>query len=151
MRRRTELPTRTQVHSTLFDNYEGVIQLHTTSYKLKGDLVLAGITKANLTRLKEIFELDYYTFSQMLAVTERTIHMKDNHEIFSQIISDRIMNVAELYSFGYYVFGDRQRFNTWMKLPNRNFLQVAPIELMCTLVGSKQVENEIFRHKVGFF
>jgi putative toxin-antitoxin system antitoxin component (TIGR02293 family) len=155
MQRREEFHKRKQENvqrdTTLFDNYQGVIQLRTTSYQLKGDIVLAGITKKELTQLKEIFELDYFTLSCMLAVTERTIHMKKSEENFSQIISDRIMHIAELYSFGYHVFGDRNLFNSWMKRPNRNFLQVAPVDLMHTLIGSKQVENEIFRHQVGLF
>lgn len=137
--------------TNLFDNYEQVAGLHTVLYTTKVDFVKAGITKEQLSRLKKVLDLDYFTMSGMLAITERTIHMKKDHEAFSHIISDRIMYVADLYSYGYRVFGSRDAFNTWMRMPNKYFLGKTPIELMETLVGGKQVENEIYRYEVGTF
>lgn len=137
--------------TNLFDNYEQVANLHAVLYTIKTDFVKAGITKEQLSRLKKVLDLDYFTLSGMLAITERTIHMKKDDETFSHIISDRIMYVADLYSYGYRVFGSRDSFNTWMRMPNKYFFGKTPIELMETQVGGKQVENEIYRYEVGTF
>ncbi|SIO53759.1 antitoxin Xre/MbcA/ParS toxin-binding domain-containing protein [Chitinophaga niabensis] len=135
----------------LFSNYEQVATLHTVSFTVKETFVRAGIMKEQLTCLKNVLALDYFTLSCMLAITERTIHMKKEDETFSHIISDRIMGIAELYGYGYKVFSDGERFNTWMKLPNRYFHGRTPIELMDTQVGAQKVKDEIRRFEVGTF
>lgn len=135
----------------LFDDYEQVANLHAVLFTVKENFVKAGITKAQLTRLKNVLGVDYFTLSGMLAITERTIHMKKEEETFSHIISDRIMGIAELYSYGYKVFGQRERFNAWMRMPNKYFQGRAPIELMDTQGGAKEVKDEIRRFEVGIF
>lgn len=143
------VPTSSAPH--LFDDYEQVAKLHAVYFKVKEEFVKAGITKAQLTRLKNVLGLDYFTLSGMLAITERTIHMKKEDETFSHIISDRIMGIAELYSYGYKVFGQRERFNAWMRMPNKYFQGRTPIELMDTQGGAKEVRDEIRRFEVGIF
>ncbi|WP_173003216.1 antitoxin Xre/MbcA/ParS toxin-binding domain-containing protein [Chitinophaga sp. SYP-B3965] len=135
----------------LFDNYEQIANLHAVLYTIKEDFVKAGITKGQLSRLKNVLGLDYFTLSNILAITERTIHMKKDDETFSHIISDRIMYVAELYSYGYKIFGSRESFNVWMRQENKYFHGRSPIELLETQVGGKEVENEIYRFEVGTF
>lgn len=135
----------------LFDNYEKIVNLHTILFTTRANVVKAGISKDQLSRLKNIIELDYNTLSHMLAITERTIHLKKEEETFSHIISDRIMAIAELYSYGYRVFGNRDTFNTWMKMPNRYFDGKLPIELMDTQSSAQKVKDEILRYEVGTF
>jgi putative toxin-antitoxin system antitoxin component, TIGR02293 family len=149
--RRAKKVVPTSSANNLFDDYEQVANLHAVLFTVKEDFVKAGITKAQLTRLKNVMGVDYFTLSTMLAITERTIHMKKEEETFSHIISDRLMAIAELYSYGYKVFGQRERFNTWMKLPNRYFHGRTPIELMDTQGGAKEVKDEIRRFEVGTF
>jgi putative toxin-antitoxin system antitoxin component (TIGR02293 family) len=143
------VPSSSATH--LFDNYEQIVSLHAVSFTIKEEFVKAGITKGQLTRLKNVLSLDYFTLSGMLAITERTIHMKKEDETFSHIISDRIMAIAELYSYGYKIFGSQERFNTWMKLPSKHFQGRTPIELMDTQGGAKEVRDEIQRFEVGTF
>nr|WP_256379106.1 MbcA/ParS/Xre antitoxin family protein [Chitinophaga sp. SYP-B3965] len=61
------------------------------------------------------------------------------------------MYVAELYSYGYKIFGSRESFNVWMRQENKYFHGRSPIELLETQVGGKEVENEIYRFEVGTF
>jgi len=149
--RRAKKVVPTSSANNLFDDYEHVANLHTVLFTVKEDFVKAGITKSQLTHLKNVLSLDYFTLSGMLAITERTIHMKKEGETFSHIISDRIMAIAELYSYGYKVFGRQESFNTWMKMPNKYFQGRSPIQLMDTQVGAKEVKNEIRRFEVGTF
>ncbi|MGX5820779.1 antitoxin Xre/MbcA/ParS toxin-binding domain-containing protein [Chitinophaga lutea] len=133
----------------LLSSFESIRDLQTVIFTEREKLVNAGISKDQLAALKEIFAFDYNTLSGLLSVTDRTLHLKKGEETFSHIISDRIMAIVELYSYGYTVFGERQLFHHWMKTPQAAFADRAPLEVIKTHPGLLQVREELSRMRRG--
>lgn len=133
----------------LLGTFESIRDLQTIMLTEREKIVKKGISKDQLSVLKEIFAFDYNTLSNLLAVTDRTLHLKKGKETFSLIVSDRIMVIVELYSYGYAAFGDREMFHTWMKSPNRALGSRTPLEVIETHPGLLEVRSLIRKIKRG--
>jgi putative toxin-antitoxin system antitoxin component (TIGR02293 family) len=129
--------------------------LNTPEYKLtsfeKMDLVEKGISKKALEGLKTKAKLDYDQLSKALNVARATLINKKGNDKFNQDISDKIVGLADLYSYGYEVFEDRDRFNDWIFRPNKALGNVAPFELLHTSFGREEVKNLIGRIDYGIY
>lgn len=128
-----------------------VVPIHEWSSYQKIEAIRDGISKEELENLKEQSDLDYNVLAKILAVTKATLHGKKGGEKFDTYISERIFLLADLYSFGYEVFGDRQRFNNWMKSEIRALGYVTPLSLIDTLYGVEEVRNLIGRIAYGVY
>lgn len=104
-----------------------------------------GVSKEELENFKNSAELDYDTLAQVLNVAKATLHNKKGKATFDKHVSERLFLMAELYSFGYEVFGDRTKFNGWMKRENRSLGFIMPISLLDTSYGFDEVRNLIGR------
>lgn len=96
-----EAPTR------FYDGSAAIPLVEMTSFQ-KMQIVRGGINKSYLIELKEETSLDYDALAQALSVTRSTLINKKGDEKFSDHISERIIAVAEIYSFGYVVFEDKK-------------------------------------------
>lgn len=125
--------------------YEDVVELRSVLFTRKIALGRSGITKEQLTRLKEIFDLDYDTLSAMLAVTNRALHLKKGRDLLNRGISERLIAIAEVFSLGYNIFRDREAFHTWLRAPRRTLGGLVPLHLMESLAGTEAVKLELLR------
>lgn len=121
-----------------------------TSYQ-KMNIVRDGVTKSYLRQLKEETSLDYDALAQALSVTRSTLINKKGNQKFSNHVSERIVAVAELYSFGYEVFEDKDTFNRWMFAPNQALGGAAPFDFMDNQFGREEIRNLIGRVAYGVF
>jgi putative toxin-antitoxin system antitoxin component (TIGR02293 family) len=121
-----------------------------TSYK-KIETIKEGITKEELENLKEQTGLDYNVLAKILAVTKATLHNKKGKERFDAFVSERILLLADIYSFGYTVFEDKENFNRWMKTPNRALGNEMPLNLAETIYGMEEIKNVIGRINYGVY
>lgn len=121
-----------------------------TSYK-KIETIKEGITKEELENLKEQTGLDYNVLAKILAVTKATLHNKKGKERFDAFVSERILLLADIYSFGYTVFEDKENFNRWMKTPNRALGNAIPLNLAETIYGMEEIKNVIGRINYGVY
>jgi len=128
-----------------------VVPVYQWSNYDKIEAIKKGISKEELESLKEQSSLDYETLSTILNVTKATLHNKKGKEKFDQYISERIFLLADLYSYGYEVFGDRQKFNDWMKSEIRSLGYTTPLSLLDTLYGIEEVKNVIGRIAYGVY
>ncbi len=144
--RKTERPEgEVHVGELPLMTYEDVVDLRAALFTKKIDLGKSGITKEQLTRLKEIFGLDYDTLSAMLAVTNRALHLKKGRDLLNRGISERIIAIAEVFSLGYNMFRDREVFHTWLRAPRRSLGGLVPLHLMESLAGVEEVKLELLR------
>jgi putative toxin-antitoxin system antitoxin component (TIGR02293 family) len=111
----------------------------------KIEVVKAGVSKEQLTRLKEIFELDYDTLSALLTVTNRSLHLKKGKDILSRNVSDRIIAIADVFSLGYNVFNDKELFHRWLRQPSRDLGGVVPLTMLDTITGMEEVKQQLMR------
>ncbi len=89
--------------------------------------------------------MDYDNLSTILGTTKTTIHNKKDDEKFSPAVSEKIVALADLYEFGYYVFEDKLNFEKWIQNPNKALGSRKPLELLDTIFGIEEVKNIIGR------
>jgi putative toxin-antitoxin system antitoxin component (TIGR02293 family) len=114
-------------------------------------MVDRGVTKKNLESLKAKTELDYDELAQVLSVGRATLINKKGGDKFSPPLSEKIVGLADLYSYGYEVFEDKERFNQWMLRPNQALGGQAPYDLIHNQFGREEVRNVIGRIEYGVY
>ena len=121
-----------------------------SSYQ-KIDAIKEGISKEELENLKEQTGLDYDTLAKVLSVAKATLHNKKGKAKFDTYVSERLLLLADVYSYGYQVFENKEGFNQWMKTENRALGNVSPLELLDTLYGIEEVKHLIGRIEYGVY
>lgn len=117
----------------------------------KMDMIRAGISKKDLESLKDKAALDYDKLAKALSVTRATLINKKRNEKFNSPLSERIVGLADIYSYGYEVFEAEDRFNQWMFRPNKALRGQAPYELLDNQFGREEVRNIIGRIAYGVY
>ena len=111
--------------------------------------VQAGISKVQLTEIKEILHFDYDLLSRLLLLTNRSMHLKKGNEVFNPSVSDRIMAILELYSFGYDVMGRFADFHEWMRRPSEQLMGNTPLNVIATHPGLLAVRSALTNIQFG--
>ena len=138
-----KMDQRDHFESQPFCSPEAVAQFRTLPFTERENMVQTGITKDQLVQLRDVLNVDYYTLGELLAVTDRTLHLKKGNERFSPILSDRIVALAELYSYGFTVFEDAVLFRSWIAAPNRDLDRRTPLEVIATYPGLGAVHETL--------
>jgi len=136
--------------TSFYEGSSAIPLVEMTSYQ-KMRIVRGGVTKTYLTKLKEETSLDYDALAQALSVTRSTLINKKGSQKFNDHVSERIIAVAELYSFGYEVFGNKENFNNWMFAPNQALGGEAPFDLIDNQLGRDEIRNLIGRIAYGVY
>lgn len=144
---RHDVITRIGVH----DSQVYLIEFRIQDAADKIALIRKGVKKIMLARLKEKFDLDYDQLAAILLSSRTVLINKKGTDTFNQDISERIVALTELYSYGYEVFEDAAAFNRWMKKENRALGNRAPISLLDTLYGMNEIRHLIGRIDYGVF
>ncbi|MGN6399611.1 MAG: type II RES/Xre toxin-antitoxin system antitoxin [Flavisolibacter sp.] len=117
----------------------------------KIDAVKNGISKEELENLKISAALDYDTLARVLGIAKATLHNKKGKAKFDLSTSEKIFLIADIYSYGYEVFENKERFNAWMKRENSALGGIAPLALIDTLYGMEEVKHLIGRIEYGVY
>jgi len=117
----------------------------------KISVVKDGISKKDLLSLKEKSGLDYSELARALSVTRATLINKKKNEKFNASLSERILDIADLYSFGFEIFGDEASFVQWMDTPNRALNFQKPVAFIDNQFGRQEVRNIIGRIAYGVY
>lgn len=104
----------------------------------KMSIVRLGVSKKELENLKEKAELDYDNLARALSVTRATLINKKGKEKFNKTLSERIVGLADIYSYGYEVFEDEDRFNQWIFSPNQALGGQAPMNYLITSLAGRK-------------
>ncbi|MDQ6815759.1 MAG: DUF2384 domain-containing protein [Bacteroidota bacterium] len=121
-----------------------------TSFE-KIDIIREGISKKDLEHLKEKTELDYNQLSKVLSVARATLINKKGSAKFDMVLSERIVGVADIYSYGYEVFEDENRFNEWIFRSNQALGGQSPYDLLDNQYGREEVKSLIGRIDYGVY
>ncbi|HEU5365132.1 MAG TPA: antitoxin Xre/MbcA/ParS toxin-binding domain-containing protein [Hanamia sp.] len=117
----------------------------------KMHIVRDGVTKKDLELLKNKADLDYTMLAKALSVTRATLINKKRGERFGAGLSEKIVGMADLYSYGFEVFEDKERFNQWMSKPNKALGGQVPYDLIDNQFGREEVKNVIGRIEYGIY
>lgn len=121
-----------------------------TSFE-KIDIIREGISKKDLEHLKEKTDLDYNQLSKVLSVARATLINKKGNAKFDTVLSERIVGVADIYSYGYEVFEEENRFNEWIFRANQSLGGLSPYDLLDNQYGREEVKNLIGRIDYGVY
>ena len=117
----------------------------------KMDMVRDGVSKKDLESLKSKTNLDYDKLSTLLSTTRATLINKKGTENFSATLGERIVSIADLYSYGFEVFEDEAKFKEWVFRPNQALGGKQPFELLDNQFGREEVKNVIGRIDYGVY
>lgn len=117
----------------------------------KMDMVREGVSKKKLESLKRKTNLDYDKLSTILSTTRATLINKKGTENFSAALSEKIVSIADLYSYGFEVFEDETKFNEWVFRPNKALGGKQPFDLLDNQFGREEVKNVIGRIDYGVY
>ncbi len=117
----------------------------------KMGLVREGVGKTELESLKDRAGLDYDDLAAVLPATRATLISKKGKEKFNPSVSDAIVSLVDIYSYGYDIFGDEERFNEWMQLPVQALGGQTPFSLLDNQFGREEVRNLIGRIAYGVY
>lgn len=117
----------------------------------KMNMVRNGLSKRDLESLKSKTKLDYDKLSALLSTTRATLINKKGTAHFSVALSERIVSIADVYSYGFEVFEDEAKFNEWVFKPNQALGGKQPFELLDNQFGREEVKNLIGRIDYGVY
>jgi putative toxin-antitoxin system antitoxin component (TIGR02293 family) len=114
-------------------------------------IVKNGISKKQLEAIKSETDLNYGTLSNLLSISRTTLINKKGDDRFDLSTSERIMQLAEILSYGREVFECRELFNIWIRIPSGGLGGKSPLELLDTLYGIEEVKKELGRIEYGVY
>lgn len=117
----------------------------------KMSVVRSGISKGDLESLKAKTSMDYSELAKTLSVTRATLINKKRGERFGLSLSEKILDIADLYAYGFEVFEDEETFKSWMDTPNKALNFQKPIDLLDNQFGREEVRNIIGRIDYGVY
>ena len=115
------------------------------------EMVKKGVTKTQLESLKETAGLDYDTLAQGLSTARATLINIKGEDKFNFAVSEKIVGLEDIYSYGYEVFGDKDSFNQWMFRHNKALGNYTPFELVNNQFGREEIKSLIGRIDYGVF
>lgn len=113
-------------------------------------LLEKGIKKSDLERFKLKARLDYDKLAHALSVTRATL-INNKTEFYSESISERILALTDLYSCGYEVFENEEKFNSWLFISNHALGNKKPFEIIDNQFGREEIKNLLGRIEHGIY
>jgi putative toxin-antitoxin system antitoxin component (TIGR02293 family) len=110
-----------------------------------------GLTKNALRHLAKFLSFTMGQMAALLPVTERTIQRYAPRKHFNRVVSEQILQIAEVAAKGAEVFEDRDKFLAWMDHPNRALADKTPLSLLNSRFGAEMVLDELGRIEHGVF
>ncbi|NMM47834.1 antitoxin Xre/MbcA/ParS toxin-binding domain-containing protein [Marinigracilibium pacificum] len=112
-------------------------------YKLELiDRIRDGVKKSDWKLLIESIGATEKEFEFILPVSISSMQKKT---VYGRETSERIYELAQLFSLGYEVFDSKEDFKQWLLTPLRTLGNKKPFELLDSSFGFELVENEIIR------
>jgi putative toxin-antitoxin system antitoxin component (TIGR02293 family) len=97
---------------------------------------------------KSPFSLDEW--SNFLHLSERTMQRyKKEKRTFDSLQSEKILQITLLYRMGIDVFGNKEKFNSWLKTENLALGKIKPKELLDNVFGINLLKDELTRIEHG--
>ncbi|RJQ16648.1 MAG: DUF2384 domain-containing protein [Nitrospiraceae bacterium] len=111
----------------------------------------AGITKEALRHLAKYLSLSESQLTELLPVSERTILRYTSKKPFNRVVSEQIIQIAEVVARGTEVFRDKEKFISWMHSPSKALANQTPLSLLSSRFGTEMVLDELGRIEYGVF
>lgn len=110
-----------------------------------------GITKSEFLAIVAYSGLKLTEFSALLPVSKRTIEKVKDEELLSVAVSDRVLQIEDLYHFGSEVLGTRKAFKEWLHTPILALGGESPLSYIDTETGLGIVKDTLGRIAYGVY
>lgn len=104
-----------------------------------------GIRKTAVRNLANYMSLTWRDMAGLLPIHERTLQRYAARKLMSQIVSEQVLQLAEVAAFGMEVFGNPDNFRAWLSLPCAALGDRKPIDLLNSRFGIELVTDELGR------
>jgi putative toxin-antitoxin system antitoxin component (TIGR02293 family) len=110
-----------------------------------------GIKASQLEKLRISTGLEVQQLARILQVTSRTLQNKKGNDKFSISVSEKALELSQLYLRGYDVFGSPERFKSWMLSNVLALNNDTPLSYLDTQFGFDLVLQVLGRIEHGVF
>jgi putative toxin-antitoxin system antitoxin component (TIGR02293 family) len=114
-------------------------------------LIRGGLQRGSLDVLMKKTGLSIYELADMLELTDRTLRRYEPNEILNKRLSERALEIAQVYSRGEEVFGDDASFRKWMESEVPALGHQTPKSFLDTSIGIQMLLDELGRIEYGVF
>lgn len=115
------------------------------------NVIRAGIPRQAMTTLMTIADLSLLEMASITHTSDRTLRRYKPQQKLSQEQSERMIELAKLYSRGEEVFGKLASFRQWMDTVLQPFGNKKPKEFLDTSLGINMILDELGRIEHGIF
>ena len=115
------------------------------------ELARFGLTKASIDSLIETLKISVDEIVALLPISRRTLERCEPTQRLSPDLSDRLIQIAKVYSRTLEVFGDRDLALSWLKSPCRAFGDAVPLSYLNLASGMTIVMDELGRIDYGVY
>lgn len=110
-----------------------------------------GITKRVFQQIRSFTGLSSQYFAAFTHVGTRTIQRKKDNEKISPEASERAVLIGKLFYKGEEVFGNKEKFQSWMNGSIPSFDGKKSKEMLDTITGISMIEDELIRIEHGIY
>lgn len=115
-------------------------------------VIQEGIPYRVFSLIQDITPLTEEDWAELLDLSTKSMHRyKQQAKVFRPIQSEKIIEMAEVTKIGIDFFGDREKFKSWLLIPNFALGNARPIDLLKDSYGKEMVVAELTRVAHGIF
>ena len=115
------------------------------------NIIRTGIPKQAMTHLMQVADLSLTEMASIIHTSDRTLRRYSPGQKLSQEQSERMIEMARLYSRGEEVFGSIEKFKDWMDAALLSLGNKRPKEYLDTSLGINMLMDELGRIEHGIF
>ena len=109
-----------------------------------------GIKYTFFEQLSKLGPFTARDWSGFLHLSERSMQRyKKDGGIFGTVSSEKIVEITMLYKYGVSVFGEKQKFDSWLNIKNVALGGIKPKELLDTSFGIGLIKDELSNIEYG--
>jgi putative toxin-antitoxin system antitoxin component (TIGR02293 family) len=108
-----------------------------------------GVPKEAVVHLAHFLSCTLHDLVDLLPVTERTLQRYTLQQPLNRMLSEHILQLAEVAARGVDVFGEKAPFLAWLHHPNLALGNHTPLSLLSSRFGVEMVLDELGRLEHG--
>lgn len=113
--------------------------------------IRVGVPKKALDNIMDVTGISVQEISQIIGTSDRTLRRYSSAQKLNPEQSERVIELARLYSRGEEVFGNLESFKVWMNNPVPALGNKTPKTFLDTSLGIDMLMDEIGRIEQGVF
>lgn len=114
------------------------------------NLIREGLPYSAGEHVRKLLNLTTHEFAEILDVGERTLaRVRTSARRFNPVVSDRIYRMTRIFSIASKVLEDEEAARKWIHRPQVGLGGKAPVDLLHTEAGAREVEDLLWRIEYG--